>query len=233
MEVEHPTSDLPLPKSAPSSRSTSEPDPTALGVLDTVFSLEEFLANTPAPPPPAKKRPPPPKNPKTGPTVTTDENGNIVPTLISARSSKNTILLHEKYQFYALQPPEFVFEGGSDVGWSCKVRFLGEEIGMKDGAEGEKMFSSKQEAKEVLSGRALEVLAKQVEEGKVVKPKKEGGKKKKKVMHVEGGKEGDAEVEGEVETKVQEPFVNWTGLLLGMSSPISLHYIVVYASANG
>ncbi|KAI4680334.1 uncharacterized protein J4E84_007982 [Alternaria hordeiaustralica] len=151
---------------------------------------------------------PPSKKPKT-------PNGKatpLVPVAVGARSSRHTILLHEKYQALGIPQPLFTYGGGSEMGWTVSVSFPGlddaEELqGLK--FEEEKKFNSKQEAKEAMSQKALGVLEALEKEGRV----KKGGKGKKK----KGGGEGEGKV-GEVgkvqEEKEKGPGENYVGKLL-------------------
>ncbi|KAI4610343.1 hypothetical protein J4E80_008107 [Alternaria sp. BMP 0032] len=149
---------------------------------------------------------PPSKKPKT-------PNGKatpLVPVAVGARSSRHTILLHEKYQALGIPQPLFTYGGGSETGWTVSVSFPGlddaEELqGLK--FEEERKFNSKQEAKEAMSQKALGVLEELEKEGRV----KKGGKGKKK----KGGSEGEGKtVEKEKEEKEKGPGENYVGKLL-------------------
>ncbi|KAH7086358.1 hypothetical protein FB567DRAFT_471912 [Paraphoma chrysanthemicola] len=79
------------------------------------------------------------------------------PIALGARSSKYTIALHEKYQSLRIAQPKFTFRGSSDFGWEGEVSVPGLDDrlqGIRDG----KRYTSKQEAKERLSEKALEIL---------------------------------------------------------------------------
>jgi hypothetical protein len=138
----------------------------------------------------------------------------LTPVAVGSRSSKHTILLHEKYQALALPQPFFAYAGGSETGWTVSVSFPGlkdvegedlEELQgfkMLDGEES-KRFNSKQEAKEALSKKALEVLEALEDEGRIKKAEKA---RKKSVA-------------GQVQQQVKEekePGENYVGQLLGM-----------------
>ncbi|KAI8933900.1 hypothetical protein NX059_009594 [Plenodomus lindquistii] len=132
-------------------------------------------------------------------TANSDAATPIVPIAVGARSSKYTILLHEKYQALALPQPQYKYNGGSGVGWSVEVGFPGLEVEELQGLKEEGMFNSKQEAKEAASKTILEVLERMIEEGRVRKPEKvkNGGK----------GAEGK-------EKEVKEVGTNYVGQLL-------------------
>ncbi|KAI4915992.1 hypothetical protein J4E90_004438 [Alternaria incomplexa] len=152
--------------------------------------------------------PPPSKKPKT-------PNGKatpLVPVAVGARSSRHTILLHEKYQALGIPQPLFIYGGGSETGWTVSVSFPGlddaEELqGLK--FEEERKFNSKQEAKEAMSQKALGVLEELEREGRV----KKGGKGKKKKGGIEG--EGKAVEKGKEEKEKEKgPGENYVGKLL-------------------
>lgn len=201
MSLENPAPPLAAP---PSSQSGTSSDTERRNVLDQVSRLDDWLAANPPPPVETKT------DTKTSPltkrqavTANVNEKAQPVPVAIGARSSKNIILLNEKFQALAIERPQFTFTGSSEQGWSVKTDFLGQTL------EEARPFNSKQEAKEALSGKALEVIAILEAEGKLRKPEKT---KKKKV--VGGGEQDGAHAEE------KEPFVNYIGQLLGMySSP--------------
>jgi hypothetical protein len=119
------------------------------------------------------------------------------PRIISARSSKNTIELHEKYQALGIPRPEFVFQGGSVEGWVVKTLFLGRELSVQEAC------GSKQEAKEKLSEICLKVVKEMEDAGELVKTPKT--KKMKK------GGEDPPTTQTEKESNI-----NYIGQLLGM-----------------
>ncbi|KAI4923637.1 uncharacterized protein J4E92_007611 [Alternaria infectoria] len=180
--------------------------------LDGVISMDDFMnlnkdaheaqkikqTNQPAPPPSKKPKTP---NQKSTP---------LVPVAVGARSSRHTILLHEKYQALGIPQPLFTYGGGSETGWTVSVSFPGlddaEELqGLK--FEEERKFNSKQEAKEAMSQKALGVLEELEKEGRV----KKGGKGKKK----KGGDEREGKaVETGKEEKEKGPGENYVGKLL-------------------
>ena len=134
----------------------------------------------------------------------------LVPVAVGARSSRHTILLHEKYQALGIPQPLFTYGGGSETGWTVSVSFPGlddaEELqGLK--FEEERKFNSKQEAKEAMSQKALGVLEDLEREGRV----KKGGKGKKK----KGVDEGEGKAVQPVEEE-KGPGENYVGKLLGM-----------------
>ncbi|KAF2846972.1 hypothetical protein T440DRAFT_521391 [Plenodomus tracheiphilus IPT5] len=102
----------------------------------------------------------------------------MTPVAVGARSSKHTILLHERYQALALPQPTFIYGGGSDLGWTVEVSFPGLNIKELQGLKADGHFNSKQEAKEAASKLALAVLERMQEEGRIKKAeklKKSGG----------------------------------------------------------
>jgi len=192
--------------------------------LDGVISMDDFMiqnkhaheAQKLVQNPKQSTSAPPSKKPKTP----NQKHTPLVPVAVGARSSRHTILLHEKYQALGIPQPLFTYGGGSETGWTVCVSFPGlddaEELqGLK--FEEERKFNSKQEAKEALSQKALGVLEELEKEGRV----KKGGKGKKK----KGGGEG----EGKVVEKVKEekgPGENYVGKLLGMSFYSLLVYVL-------
>ncbi|KAI4640354.1 hypothetical protein J4E93_008560 [Alternaria ventricosa] len=207
MEVDTPT---PLPTSFGGAHAEMKDISTP---LDGVISMDDFMiqhkpaheaqklvkeTKQPAPPPSKKAKTP---NQKATP---------LVPVAVGARSSRHTILLHEKYQALGIPQPLFTYGGGSETGWTVSVSFPGlddaEELqGLK--FEEERKFNSKQEAKEALSQKALGVLEELEREGRV----KKGGKGKKK----KGGGEGEGKVvEKGKEEKEKGPGENYVGKLL-------------------
>jgi hypothetical protein len=91
------------------------------------------------------------------------------PIAVGARSSTNTIALHEKYQALGIPLPTFTYGGSSDQGWHAEVSFPGLDVEELQGLKDSTIYSNKQEAKENLSGRALEILKRLESEGKVKK----------------------------------------------------------------
>jgi hypothetical protein len=91
------------------------------------------------------------------------------PVAISARSSKYTIALHDKYQALGIPQPTFKFEGGSDRGWSGEINFPGLDVEELQGIKDENVYTGKQQVKEALSERALEILLRLEKEGRVKK----------------------------------------------------------------
>ncbi|KAI4953408.1 hypothetical protein J4E91_002255 [Alternaria rosae] len=154
--------------------------------LDGVISIDDFLDQNrdaheaqklvketkQSAPPPSKK--PKPTNQKPTP---------LTPVAVGARSSRHTILLHEKYQALGIPQPLFTYGGSGETGWTVSVSFPGlddaEELQGLEFDE-ERKFNSKQEAKEALSQKALAVLEELEKEGRV----KKGGKGKKKTQDI-------------------------------------------------
>ncbi|KAJ4366465.1 hypothetical protein N0V83_008101 [Neocucurbitaria cava] len=124
----------------------------------------------------------------------------LKPVAVGARSSKNTILLHEKYQALGIPQPHFTYNGGSDSGWTVKVSFPGLDLEELQDLSEERKFNSKQEAKEAVSEKALAILEQLEKEGKVTK-----GRKQKPI----GG-----EPTAQHEKKEKEPGENYIGQLL-------------------
>ena len=141
-------------------------------------------------------------NPQSGSQSLPGPQPNPEPRVISARSSKNTIELHEKYQALGIQRPDFVFEGGSSEGWVVKTVFLGKELSVEDPC------GSKREAKEKLSEICLKLVKEMEAAGQLTKTPKA---KKQKTENVEP-----------TVTQVEkEPTVNYIGQLLGIFPPLS------------
>jgi hypothetical protein len=118
-----------------------------------------------------------------------------VPVAIGARSSTHIVHLHEKAQAYGLERPEFVYEGDSVRGWCVWTSFLGQQFGPLG------PFSTKQQGKEALSGKALEFLLEMEKDGGFAKDVKEQKK---------------AKMQEKAEKKVKEAGPNYVGLLLGI-----------------
>lgn len=197
MEIDTPTT-APLM----SAHAVEEPSMAAReagkGAIDRVFNLDEYLS----------------QNPPAAPQQSSTSHQPL-PRAVGARSSRHTILLHEKYQALAIPQPVFSFSGGSELGWAGKVVFLDEEV--HEGGP----FNSKQEAKEALSKRALAVLERLEREGKVARPEK-GKRQKVAVQEV---------VEKEKEKKEQGP--NYVGQLLGMLSRSRFSGLAIPSPTNG
>jgi hypothetical protein len=146
-----------------------------------------------------------PFGPPSKKTKTNDNATPLVPVAVGARSSRHTILLHEKYQALGIAQPLFTYGGGSETGWSVSVSFPGlDDVEELQGLSEERKFNSKQEAKEAMSEKALAVLEELEKEGKV----KKGGKSKKKKSA------GEQVVQPVKEEK--GPGENYVGQLLGM-----------------
>jgi hypothetical protein len=196
MEVEYPAPPAKL-------NSVHAGEDTAITApLDGVYTLDDFLSNHQADhdahiaareatkAPPAKK------------SKTSNNSAAPQPVAVGARSSKYTILLHEKYQALAIPQPVFTYSGSSDTRWAAEVSFPGlanaEELqGLKEDGK----FNSKQEAKEALSKRALGVLEELEKAGKVAK----AGKTKKQQSEAIQSQSKEKEAPGE----------NYIGQLLG------------------
>lgn len=136
-----------------------------------------------------------------------------VPVAIGARSSRHTILLHEKYQALAISQPKFIYSGNQEQGWNAKIQFPGLEELVRDvigeeEVEEKAFFNSKPEAKEAASKRALEVLECLEREGKVSEPTKEMKKARAAAAVGDGGLSIPIE-------KQKKPGPNYIGQLLG------------------
>lgn len=177
-------------KTPPAKRSRMEVDTQPGALPGQILSMEEFmtqrrLSEQAVARPQAQPQPAP------------------EPRIISARSSKNTIELHEKYQALGIPRPEFVFQGGSVEGWVVKTLFLGRELSVQEAC------GSKQEAKEKLSEICLKVVKEMEEAGQLAKTPR--AKKMKK-----GGEEPPT-----AQTE-KESNINYIGQLLG-TSPSNIH----------
>ena len=196
MEVDYPSQPSTLTSAHTGNASVTVP-------IDGVMSLDDFLsthqadhdahvaAREAAKAPPAKK-------PKTSEDLTPPQ-----PVAVGARSSKFTILLHEKYQALAIPQPVFTFNGNGVTGWAVEVSFPGlpnaEEL---QSLQEEGRFNSKQEAKEAASKTALTILERLVEQGRVAK----AGKAKKPKGEPAQQQSKEKEESGE----------NFVGQLLGL-----------------
>jgi hypothetical protein len=176
--------------------------------IDGVFKMDDFLnqhkdahraqmlareaKRAAAASPPSKK------------TKKNENNAPLTPVAVGARSSRHTILLHEKYQALGIPQPLFTYGGGSDSGWTVSVSFPGlDDADELQGLSEQKRFNSKQEAKEAISQKALAVLEDLEKEGRIRKAEK--GKKK-----MNSGGQVVQQVKEE-----KEPGENYVGQLLG------------------
>jgi hypothetical protein len=135
--------------------------------LDGVFSMEDFMGDYEANRAALKaeksasnafKRSAPSKStPKPAPG----------PIAIGARSSKYTILLHNKYQALGIPQPNFDIRESGDQVWSGEVSFPGSTPAELQGIKDENVFNSKAEAKEALSEKAYEILTQLEKQGRV------------------------------------------------------------------
>ena len=148
---------------------------TITAPIEGVMSLDDFLANNQADHDAAlaareAARAPPAKKSKKDNTTTPPQ-----PVAVGARSSKYTILLHEKHQALAIPQPIFTYGGDSVNGWSVEVSFPGlqdaEELGLQ-GIKEDGRFNSKQEAKEAVSRTAVTILEELEQAGRISKPGK-------------------------------------------------------------
>lgn len=203
MEVDYPTQPTTLASGHAADAAVTVP-------LDGVMSLDDFLsahqadhdahvaARESAKAPPAKK------------SKTANNSSPLQPVAVGARSSKYTILLHEKYQALAIPQPVFTFHGNGVSRFTVEVSFPGlanaEEL---QGLKQEGRFNSKQEAKEAASKTALAKLEELEQEGRVTKAGKAKKPKGEPAQHQPKEKE--------------EPGENFVGQLLGM------HYLYLYA----
>jgi hypothetical protein len=140
--------------------------------LDGVFSMEEFLNSSEVEYAASKAA----KSAKATQKKAVPIKGNKAtpksgagPVAVGARSSKHTIALHEKYQALGIPIPCFTYGGSSDRGWNGEVSFPGLDVPELQGIKDDTIYSSKQEAKEGLSKRALGILTRLENEGRVKK----------------------------------------------------------------
>ncbi|KAL1795158.1 hypothetical protein ACET3X_006974 [Alternaria dauci] len=123
-------------------------------------------------------------------TKTNEKVAPLKPVAVGARSSKHTILLHEKYQALGIPQPLFTYGGGSETGWTVSVNFPGlDNADELQGLSEDKKFNSKQEAKEAMSQRALAVLEGLEKEGRIQKAEKSKKKKSAASQDVQQAKE--------------------------------------------
>jgi hypothetical protein len=125
------------------------------------------------------------------------------PVAIGARSSKSTIALHEKYQALGIPQPLFTYEGSSDRGWHGTVSFPGLDADELQDIKDDTVHSNKQEVKEGLSEKALAILSRLENEGKVKKMSPDARAKSSKykvALHDKHQKLG-----------IQQPFFAYTG----------------------
>lgn len=185
--------------------------------LDGVFKIEDFInqhkdahqaqvlvreaKNAASAGPPSKK------------TKNNENVASLKPVAVGARSSKHTILLHEKYQALGTPQPLFTYGGSGETGWTVSVSFPGlDNANELQGLSADKKFNSKQEAKEAMSQKALTVLEGLEKEGRIQKAEKS---KKKSA--------GSQPVQQVKEEK--EPGENYVGQILGrLISLSSLYY---------
>jgi hypothetical protein len=210
MEVDKPT--------APTVFDSAHDENKRSDAIEGVFDLNEFLAtqvllreeNNENTAPASKK-----VKQKNASNANNTNATSLTPVAVGARSSKHTILLHEKYQALGIPQPMFSYEGGSETGWTVSVSFPGlkdveladvdelQGLKMQGETEKNKRFNSKQEAKEALSKRALEVLEELENEGRIRKSEKA---RKQNVS----GKGVQQQLKEE-----KEPGENYIGQLLG------------------
>lgn len=212
MEIDYP------PQLASLASSHAGDDPVAIP-LQGVMSLDDFLsahqadhdaymaAREAAHAPPAKK------------SKTSNSSTTAQPVAVGNRTSKYTILLHEKYQALAIPQPVYTYGGDSVTRFTVTVSFPGldnaEEL---QGLQQEGRFNSKQEAKEAVSKSALAILERLVEEGRVSKAGKAKKAKGEPAQHLPKEKE--------------EPGENYVGQLLGTYScgRQSLNFLLMYTN---
>ncbi|KAF1355963.1 hypothetical protein EJ07DRAFT_130073 [Lizonia empirigonia] len=190
-------------------------DATIAAPLEGVFSLDDFLATHPAAhdahtaahdahtaaheaanAPLGKK------------SITVSNLSPFQPIAVGARSSRDTILLHEKCQALAIPQPVFTIGPSGATRWTVEVNFPGlvnaEELqSLKENG----CFSSKQEAKEAASKTALAILEELEQAGRITNP---GRAKKPK---------GEPGYQQPIER--EEPGENYVGQLLEFQRSIS------------
>jgi hypothetical protein len=178
--------------------------------IEGVMKIDDYLnmhqadhdAHIPTPAAPAPKKSKP-NNENAAP---------LLPVAVGARSSKHTILLHERCQALGIPQPLFTYGGGGDSGWTISVSFPGLDVEELQDINEEGKFNSKQEAKEASSKTALAILEELVKEGKVKKAEKVKAKKKKSTTGA-----------SQQEVQEREPSENYVGQLLGKYK--IFHYI--------
>jgi hypothetical protein len=140
--------------------------------LNGVFSMDDFLSSSEADHA-ARKAAKITKAAQQKATASKSNNAapepGAGPVAVGARSSKHTIALHEKYQALGIPIPSFTYGGSSDQGWHGEVSFPGLDVPELQGIKDDTIHSSKQEAKEGLSERAMEILTRLEKEGRVKK----------------------------------------------------------------
>lgn len=166
-------------------------------VLESIYSLDDYLSTMPPPEPLTKKQK------LNGSSSTTNSKDDApVPVALGARSSENTQRIHQTCQAYAMKQPQFTYSSSRDNRWSITTEFLGETFSEAG------PFNSKPEAKEAACGKAIEMVERLVQEGKISKPMKARKGTGRKVVE---GLDDQVPEEG----KENEPTVNYIGLLLG------------------
>jgi hypothetical protein len=163
--------DMDMDNEAMMSSTLAEDSIVPITQLDNVFSMDEYMRGFEAEYAAAKAARSASAGLKKAPgkanvTIPTPGSG---PVAISARSSMHTIALHEKYQALGIPQPTFKFEGSSDRGWSGELSFPGLDVEELQGIKDETIYTGKQQAKEALSERGLEILLRLEKEGRVKK----------------------------------------------------------------
>ncbi|KAF2017702.1 hypothetical protein BU24DRAFT_460714 [Aaosphaeria arxii CBS 175.79] len=133
-----------------------------------IFTVDEFLNGhdsiDPSPAPASSRSPLSPKGSKAG----SPDSASPVPTPIGARSSRNTIQLHEKCQSLALPLPRFETIPSDGQTWKMRVVDFLDTV-----FEEETSYGSKAEAKEAVSGLVLAFITDLEARGKLTKPTKQ------------------------------------------------------------
>jgi hypothetical protein len=163
MEIDHAT----MPSTA-----NSNDDAPPIPKLDGVSSMDDFMNTYEADH--AAKKAAKSANAMQNKAVASKAKANtptpiLGPVAIGERSSKSIVALHEKYQALGIPQPLFTYEGSSDRGWHGQVSFPGLDADELQGIKDDTIYSSKQEAKEELSERALVILTRLEQEGSVKK----------------------------------------------------------------
>lgn len=144
---------------APAGQDTAAP----AARMDGVISMEDFERKFKAQQA-ASKATPAPSAPV--PKIT------AAPVALGARTTKYTQELHQKYQALGISQPVFLYERGAE-GWRGEVSIPGLHDDLQ-GIREDKIYSSKQQVKEELSARALEILERLEKSGTVKKAEKSG-----------------------------------------------------------
>lgn len=177
-------------------------DTTITAPLEGVFSLDDFLATHTAANDAHTAAHEAANAPLGKKSMTVSNLSPFQPIAVGARSSRDTILLHEKCQALAIPQPVFTIGPSGAIKWTVEVSFPGlvnaEEL---QGLKEDGCFNSKQEAKEAASKTALAILEELEKAGRITNP---GRAKKSK-----------SEPGYQQPNEREEPGENYVGQLLG------------------